>query len=167
MRRRGHHNLHPAGRSTHLRASRHSANVFGNMQLERNFKKWALTRISQSTEMGNFYNYFLFSIVALTAEGLSGESASSSGTTESFPLMPECRISPTESQLHHDHVAVSLAPPEEVVREGRCFLACASDEVSNDRQCGLLNNISSFCKQRIHNSHNNNSLIECAPRKIV
>ena len=85
-------------------------------------EKWTLVGILQLTEMGDL---FLFSIVALFAEGLAGESASGSGVLESIPE------SPAESQLHPSHIAVSLSPPEEVLREGRCFLACVLDGVSD------------------------------------
>ena len=82
-------------------------------------------RILQLTEMADFYNYFLFSIVTLIAEGNAGESPSGSG------MLPEYMASPDESQLHPSQVSVSLSPPEEVLREGRCFLACVLDEVSD------------------------------------
>ena len=78
-------------------------------------------RILQLTEMGDFLNYFLVFIVALIAESLAGEYTSGSGVLES---MPEYTISPTESLLHPSHIYVSISPPEEVLREGPCFLSC-------------------------------------------
>ena len=69
--------------------------------------------------------YLLFSFVALTVKGHGGESNSGSGQP-ALSYMPECRINGTEvQQQFQNHVTLN-----EVLGDGRCFLACALDEVS-------------------------------------